>query len=117
MPCRRVVQEYGGKKKKKKKKKELFYLTTHSTHFITVGETGNPLPPLHGLLFPIISKRLLYALANRQHNKHHNLRNTSRGVLVGMGNVPRIDPPKSFEPTHRAQMPLNTPLNYLSRDF
>ena len=49
-------------------RKEMFYLTTHSTHFILrlygVGhmvkdhldsERGNPLPP-HGLLFPISSK-------------------------------------------------------------
>ena len=46
----------------------MFYLTTHSTHFIygymasdirlkyhTDSERGNPLPP-HGLLFPINSK-------------------------------------------------------------
>ena len=41
----------------------MFYLTTHSTHFIYVymasdhsdSEKGNPLPP-HGLLFPINSK-------------------------------------------------------------
>ena len=49
-------------------RKEMFYLTTHSTHFILrlygVGhmvkdhsdsERGNP-PPPHGLLFPINSK-------------------------------------------------------------
>ena len=48
-------------------RKEMFYLTTHSTHFIygymvsdmvkyhTDSERGNPLPP-HGLLFPINSK-------------------------------------------------------------
>ena len=45
-------------------RKEMFYLTTHSTHFIYVrhmvkdhsdSERGNPLPP-HGLLFPISSK-------------------------------------------------------------
>ena len=49
-------------------RKEMFYLTTHSTHFIygymasallikdhTDSERGNPLPP-HGLLFPISSK-------------------------------------------------------------
>ena len=47
--------------------KEMFYLTTHSTHFIygylasdiwlstTQIVRGNPLPP-HGLLFPISSK-------------------------------------------------------------
>ena len=45
-------------------RKEMFYLTTHSTHFIYVrhmakdnsdSERGNPLLP-HGLLFPISSK-------------------------------------------------------------
>ena len=52
----------------KEGRKEMFYLTTHSTHFILrlygVGhmvkdhsdsKRGNPLPP-HGLLFPINSK-------------------------------------------------------------
>ena len=46
----------------------MFYLTTHSTHFIygymvsdmvkddSDSERGNPLPPLHGLLFPVNSK-------------------------------------------------------------
>ena len=48
-------------------RKEIFYLTTHSTHFIygymasdmvkdhSDNERGNPLPP-HRLLFPISSK-------------------------------------------------------------
>ena len=45
----------------------MFYLTTHSTHFIygymvkdhSDSERGNPLPP-HGLLFPISSKGSFY---------------------------------------------------------
>ena len=49
------------------REREMFYLTTHSTHFIygymasdmvkdhSDSEKGNPLPP-HGLLFPINSK-------------------------------------------------------------
>ena len=51
-------------------RKEMFYLTTHSTHLFSLrlygvghmvkdhsdSERGNPLPPLHGLLFPISSK-------------------------------------------------------------
>ena len=52
-------------------RKEMFYLTTHSTHFIydymasdivnDLSDTGreNPLPP-HGLLFPIISNGFFY---------------------------------------------------------
>ena len=55
-----------------KGRKEMFYLTTHSTHFIygymaswhmvkdhSDSEWGNPLPP-HGLLFPINSKGFFY---------------------------------------------------------
>ena len=42
----------------------MFYLTTHSTHFIygyivrdqSDSERGNQLPPLHGLLFSISNK-------------------------------------------------------------
>ena len=53
--------------------KEMFYLTTHSTHFIygymgvrhmvkdhSDSETKNPLLP-HGLLFPLTARVLLYA--------------------------------------------------------
>ena len=47
------------------RKKKMFYLMTHSKHFIydymavdmlkyhSDSESGNPLPPLHGLLFLI----------------------------------------------------------------
>ena len=68
----------------------MFYLTTHSTHFVcgymasghmvkdhSDSERGNPLSP-HGLLFPISSKGLLYALSHRQDNTY-----TSRGALAG----------------------------------
>ena len=53
---------------KEARREEMFYLTTHSTHFIygymasdimvkyhSDSERGNPLPP-HRLLFPISSK-------------------------------------------------------------
>ena len=79
-------------------RKEMFYLTTHSTHFILrlYGvihmvknhldfEGGNPLPP-HGLLFPISSKILLYASSRRQNNTYHGLCYTSRGALAGTRN-------------------------------
>ena len=64
----------------------MFYLSTHSTHSWLYGviqknmvkehsdsERGNPLPPLHGLLFPINSKD----------NTYHGLCDTSRGALAG----------------------------------
>ena len=72
----------------------MFYLTTHSTHFIygymaldilkdhSDSERGNPLPP-HGLLFPIISRVLLYSPFHRQDNTYHGLCYTSRGGLAG----------------------------------
>ena len=66
----------------------MFYLTTHSTHFIlrlygvrhmvkdhSDSEKGNPLPP-HKLLFPI----------NRQDSTYHGLCYTSRGALAGTRN-------------------------------
>ena len=75
-------------------RKEMFYLTTHSTHFILrlygVGhmvkdhsdsERGNPLPP-HGLLFPI-KRLLLYAPSHRQDNTYHGLCYTSCEALAG----------------------------------
>ena len=47
-------------------------------------EIGNPLPPLHGLLFSISSKGLLYAPSHRQDNIY--LCYTSCGALVGTRN-------------------------------
>ena len=64
-----------GTKGREEGKKTVFYLTTHSTHFIygylyygvghmvkdhTDREREIPLPPLHGLLFPISSKGFFY---------------------------------------------------------
>ena len=79
-------------------RKEMFYLTTHSTHFILRlydvihmvkdhldFEGGNPLPP-HGLLFPISSKIILYASSRRQDNTYYGLCYTSRGALAGTRN-------------------------------
>ena len=73
----------------------MFYLTTHSTHFIycymaseiwsrTIfdSEKGNPLPP-HRLLYPINNKgSFIYAPSHRQDNTYHGLCYTSRGALA-----------------------------------
>ena len=80
------------------RRKEMFYLTTHSTHFIygymaskhmvkdhSDSERGNPLPP-HGLLFPINARVILYAPSHRQGSTYHGLCYTSRGVLAGTRN-------------------------------
>ena len=79
----------------KEGRNEMFYLTTHSTHFIygymasdiwlrtfSDSEKGNPLPP-HRLLFPINSKGFLYAPSHREDSTYHGLCYTSRGALAG----------------------------------
>ena len=72
----------------------MFYLTTHSTHFIysymtsdmvkdhSDSEKGNPLPP-HRLLFTINSKGSFIC---RQDSTYHSLCYTSRGALAGTRN-------------------------------
>ena len=79
------------------REREMFYLTTHSTHFIygymasdmvkdhSDSEKGNLLPP-HRLLLSINSKVFLYAPSHRQDNTYHNLCYTSRGALAGTRN-------------------------------
>ena len=46
-------------------------------------ERGNPLSPLHRLIFPISSKVLLYAPSHRQDSTYHLLCYTSRRALAG----------------------------------
>ena len=66
----------------------MFYLTTHSTHFIygfygvglmvkdySDSERGNPLPP-HGLLFLISSKGFFY-----MHHPTHRIAHTTAFVI------------------------------------
>ena len=68
----------------------MFYLTTHSTHFIygyTViwRQTYGKGP--RGLLFPISSKgSSLYATSHREDNTYHGLCYSSRGALAGTRN-------------------------------
>ena len=50
-------------------------------------ERGNPLPPPHGLLFPISNKGgLVYASSHRQDTTYHNIFCISRGALAGTRN-------------------------------
>ena len=84
---------------KQEVRNEMFYLTTHSTHFILwlygVGhmvknnsdsERGNLLPP-HGLLFPINSKGSFMCISHRQDSTYHSLCYISRGALAGTRNI------------------------------
>ena len=75
----------------------MFYLTTHSIHFIygymapdmvkdhSDSERRNPLPP-HRLLFQLAARVLLYASSHRQDSTYHCLCYTSCGALARMRN-------------------------------
>ena len=57
-------------------RKEMFYLTTHSTHFI------------YGYSFRLAERVLLYASSHGQDNTYQGLCYTSRGALAGTKNSP-----------------------------
>ena len=103
----------------------MFYLTTHSTHFIysymasdSDSKKGNPLLP-HRLLFPISSKGLLYASAHRQDSIYHGLCYTSRGALAqGSESGGTLISHTDYKNNFIANDETNTaPLHVLSRMF
>ena len=79
-------------------RKEIFYLTTHSTHFIygyiasdiwlrTILIVRKETRCRHiGYSFPLTARVLLYAPSYRQDSTYHGLCYTSRGALAGMRN-------------------------------
>ena len=81
-----------------KGEREMFYLTTHSTHFIygymasdiwlrTILIVRKETCCLHiGFSFRLTARVLLYASSHRQNNTYHSLRYTSRGALAGTRN-------------------------------
>ena len=81
-----------------KREREMFYLTTHSTHFIygymasdiwlrTILIVRKETRCRHiGYSFRLAARVLLYASSHRQDNTYHCLCCTSRGALAGMRN-------------------------------
>ena len=79
-------------------RKEMFYLTTHSTHFIyaymasdiwlrTILIVRKETRCRHiGYSYRLTAKVLLYAPSHRQDNTHNGICYTSRGALVGTRN-------------------------------
>ena len=79
-------------------RKEMFYLTTHSTHFIygymasdiwlrTILIVRKETRCRHmGYSFRLAARVLLYASSHRQDNTYHGLCYTSRGALAGTRN-------------------------------
>ena len=71
-------------------RKEMFYLMTHSAHFI---EDHSDARCRHmGYSFRLTARVLLYAQSHRQDSTNHGLCYTSRGALAGMRNS-LIGPP------------------------
>ena len=91
----------------------MFYLTTHSTHFIygymasdiwlrTILIVSKETRCRHiGYSFRLTAKVLLYAPSHREDSTYHGLCYTSRGALVGTRNS-SMGPPWRIDPTtHR----------------
>ena len=82
----------------KEREREMFYLTTHSTHFIygymasdiwlrTILIVRKETRCRHiGYSYRLTARVLLYAPSHRQDDTYHGLCYTSRGVLVGTRN-------------------------------
>ena len=96
------------------REREMFYLTTHSTHFIygyMASDTWLRTIPIvrketrcrHiGYSFRLTARVLLYAPSHRQDSTYHGLCYTSRGALAGTRNS-SMGPPHegSIRTTHR----------------
>ena len=95
---------------KARKGKEMFYLTTHSTHFIygympseillrTILIVRKETRCHHiGYSFRLTARVLLYAPSHRQDSTYHSLCYTSRGALAGTRNS-SMGPPWKINPT------------------
>ena len=111
-----------------KGRKEMFYLTTHSTHFIysyiasdiwlrTILIVRKETCYRHiGYSFQLAARVLLYAPSHRQDNTYHSLCYTSRGALAGTRNSSIGSPPRRIDPTTHRTMSGRTllPRSYIS---
>ena len=78
---------------RKKEGKEMFYLTTHSTHYILrLYGVGHIASDHMCYSFQLTARVLLHASSHRQDNTYHSLCYTSRGALAGTRNS-SIGPP------------------------
>ena len=89
------TRKIGSMKSSRSREREMFYLTTHSTHFIygymasdiwlrTIQIVREETRCRHiGYSYRLTARVLLYAPSHRQDNAYHGLCYTSRGALVG----------------------------------
>ena len=109
-----IIVRSNGKERRKDGKKEwmneMFYLTTHSTHFI-YGYVASDIwlrtimiarKETHcrymGYSFRLAARVILYAPSHIQDSTYHSLCCTSRGALNGMRNS-SVGPPWRIDPT------------------
>ena len=100
--------------KERKREREVFYLTTHSTHFIygymawdiwlrTIMIVRKETRCRHiGYSYRLTARVLLYAPSHRQDNTYHGLCYTSRGALAGTEIAQWVHPMKDWsdDPSH-----------------
>ena len=111
-------------------RKEMFYLTTHSTHFIygymvsdiwlrTILIVRKETRCRHiGYSFRLTARVVLYAPSHRQDSIYHSLCYTSRGALAGTRNSSMGSPPmkdRSDDPSHHERTLL--PRSYISPTY
>ena len=94
-----LVLSNSGLKGRKEGRKEMFYLTTHTTHFIygymvsdiwlrTILIVRKETRCRHiGYSFQLTARVLLYAPSHRQDSTYHSLCYSSHGALAGMRNT------------------------------
>ena len=110
----------------REREREMFYLTTHSTHFIygymasdiwlrTILIVRKETRCCHmGYSYRLTARVLLYAPSHRQESTHHSLCYTSRGALAGREIAQWVQPMKdrSDDPSHHERTLL--PRSYIS---
>ena len=74
------------REREREREREMFYLTTHSTHFIYSYMASDIWLRTIGYSYQLTARVLLYAPSHRQDNTYHSLCYTSRGALAGMRN-------------------------------
>ena len=120
-----IGQDKSKLQKQIEREREMFYLTTHSTHFIygymasdiwlrTILIVRKETRCRHiGYSFRLTARVLLYALSHRQDNTYHGLCYSSRGALAGTRNSSMGPPHEGSIRRPIAPWANALPLNYV----
>ena len=94
------------------REREMFYLMTHSTHFI-YGYMASVICRHIGYSYRLTASVLLYAPSHRQDNTYHSLCYTSRGALPGTRNSSMGPPHEGSIQRPTAPWANTLPLSYV----